>query len=243
MLRKAWRFVENDGIYLYKGGTEGAANTGNEPYSEYYACQIADKMGIDCVQYDLENWKGILVSKCKLFTDIDTSFVPIGRILRKTTLKACLGYYKSLGEDFYEQFCSVLVFDALIYNEDRHFGNFGLLRNNHTGEIIAPAPIFGNGLSLFNHAMPDDLKNLSEYTKTHSTPYCFSCEDVCKEVMGANQKAQLRRMLGFKFTRHPSLNLSEERLTAIEKQLEERTRELLSVSLSKAQSAKADSKD
>lgn len=43
MLRKAWRFVEGDGIYLYKGGTEGAANTGNEPYSEYYACQIADK--------------------------------------------------------------------------------------------------------------------------------------------------------------------------------------------------------
>ena len=51
MLRKAWRFVEADGIYLYKGGTEGAANTGNAPYSEYYACQIADKMGIGCVQY------------------------------------------------------------------------------------------------------------------------------------------------------------------------------------------------
>ena len=71
MLRKAWRFVEDDGNYLYKGGTEGAANTGNEPYSEYYACQIADKMGIGCVQYDLENWKGILASKCRLFTDIE----------------------------------------------------------------------------------------------------------------------------------------------------------------------------
>lgn len=71
MLRKAWRFVEDDGNYLYKGGTEGAANTGNEPYSEYYACQIADKMGFGCVQYDLENWKGILASKCRLFTDIE----------------------------------------------------------------------------------------------------------------------------------------------------------------------------
>ncbi|MBR5923354.1 MAG: helix-turn-helix transcriptional regulator, partial [Clostridia bacterium] len=37
MLRKAWRFMENDGIYLYKGGTEGFANAGNEPYSEFYA--------------------------------------------------------------------------------------------------------------------------------------------------------------------------------------------------------------
>ena len=54
-------------------------------------------------------------------------------------------------------------------------------------------------------------------------------EDVCKEVMGAKQKAQLRRMVDFKFTRHPSLNLPEQRLTAIEKQLVERTRELLSI--------------
>ena len=228
MLRKCWRRIGGK-VYLYKGGTEGAANTGNEPYSEYYACQIADKMGIGCVQYDLENWKGILASKCRLFTDIDTSFVPIGRILRKTTLKACLDYYKTLGDEFYEQLCSMLVFDALIYNEDRHFGNFGLLRNNHTGEIIAPAPIFDNGLSLFNYAMPDDFKNLSAYAKTRSNPYRISYEDVCKEVMGAKQKAQLRRMVDFKFTRHPSLNLPEERLTAIEKQLGERTRELLSI--------------
>ena len=115
MLRKAWRFVEGDGIYLYKGGTEGAANTGNEPYSEYYACQIADKMGIGCVQYDLENWKGILASKCRLFTDIDTSFVPIGRILRKTTLKACLDYYKTLGDEFYEQLKDAPDFTAALH--------------------------------------------------------------------------------------------------------------------------------
>ena len=67
MLRKAWRFVEGDGVYLYKGGTEGASNTGNEPYSEYYACQVANAMGVECVQYDLENWKGILASKCKQY--------------------------------------------------------------------------------------------------------------------------------------------------------------------------------
>ena len=229
MLRKAWRFVDDDGIYLYKGGTEGAANTGNEPYSEYYACQIAETMGLPCVQYDLENWKGILASKCRLFTDIDTAFVPIGRFLSKCSLKECLDYYASLGEDFYEQLCSMLVFDSVIYNEDRHFGNFGVLRDNRTGQIISPAPIFDNGLSLFNFAMPDDFKNLKEYTKTRSNPYRISYEEICKEVMGSKQKAQLRRLIGFRFKRHPSLNLPEERLTAIEKQIGERVRELLSI--------------
>ena len=28
---KAWRYVEHDGIYLYKGGTTGASNAGREP--------------------------------------------------------------------------------------------------------------------------------------------------------------------------------------------------------------------
>lgn len=229
MLRKAWRFVDNDEIYLYKGGTEGAANTGNEPYSEYYTCQIAEAMGLPCVKYDLENWKGILASKCKLFTNIDTAFVPVGRILKKCTLKECLEYYASLGTDFYEQLCSMLVFDSVIYNEDRHFGNFGVLRDNHTGQIISPAPIFDNGLSLFNFAMPDDFKNLEEYAKTRSNPYRISYEEICKEIMGAKQKSQLRRLIGFKFKRHPSLNLPEERLDAIEKQVNERVRELLAL--------------
>lgn len=229
MLRKAWRFVEGDGITLFKGGSEGAANTGREPYSEYYACQIAHKMGLNCVQYDLEKWKGILASTCKLFTDVDTSFIPIGRILHPPTLKACLDYYRNLGDSFVEQLCSMIVFDALIYNEDRHFGNFGLLRNNHTGEIIAPAPIFDNGLSLFNYAMPEDIKNLREYAQTRSNPYHISYGSLCRELMGPKQKAQCRKMLGFKFTRHPSYNLPDERLTAIEEQIAERSRELLSI--------------
>ena len=76
MLPKAWRRMENGEICLYKGGSSGAANTGNEPYSEFYACRIAQAMGLNTVIYDLERWKGILASKCKLFTDIDTALFP-----------------------------------------------------------------------------------------------------------------------------------------------------------------------
>ena len=229
MLRKAWRFIEDDGIYLYKGGTEGFANSGKEPYSEYYACQIAKAMGLNAIEYDLENWKGILASKCKIFTDIDTSFISAGRIVKSGGIKGCLDYYDSLGPEFSESLKSMLVFDAVIYNEDRHFGNFGLLRNNHTGKILAPAPIFDNGLSLFNYAMDDDIKDLDSYAKTRSNPYGVSYESICAEVIGARQKNQLRKLIGFKFTRHPGINLPEERLTAIENHLQSRVRKLLSL--------------
>ena len=229
MLRKAWRFIEGDGIYLYKGGTEGASNAGREPYSEYYACQIAERMGLHAVHYDLENWKDILASKCRLFTDIDTSYVSIGRIVRSGGIQACLDFYESIGKEAADELKSMLVFDAVIYNEDRHFGNFGILRDNHTGKILGPAPVFDNGLSLFNYAMPDDIQNLAEYARTRANPYGITYEAICREVMGTKQRNQLRRLIGFRFTRHPSINLPEERLTAIEKHIEQRVRELLAL--------------
>lgn len=227
MLPKAWRFIEGEGIYLYKGGTFGAANTGNEPYSEFYASQVAQAMGLDAVAYELENWKGILASRCKLFTDIDTSYIPIGRIVREGGLKACLEYYWQLGPEAYEQVRSMLVFDAVIYNEDRHFGNFGVLRDNHTGKVTGAAPVFDNGMSLFNFAMPEDFKDLDSYAKTRGTAYGVSFESVCQEVMGPVQTRQLRKLIGFTFRRHPRLNWPEYRLEATERHLQKRVRQFL----------------
>ena len=227
MLPKAWRFIEGEGIYLYKGGTFGAANTGNEPYSEFYASQVAQAMGLDAVAYELENWKGILASRCKLFTDIDTAYIPIGHIVREGGLKACMEYYRQLGPEAYEQIKSMLVFDAMIYNEDRHFGNFGVLRDNHTGKVTGAAPVFDNGMSLFNFAMPEDFKDLDSYARTRGTPYGISFETVCREVMGPVQMGQLRKLIGFTFQRHPRLNLPDGRLLAIERHLQKRVRQLL----------------
>ena len=123
----------------------------------------------------------------------------------------------------------MLVFYAVIYNEDRHFGNFGVLRDNKNGMIIGPAPIFDNGLSLFNYAMDSDIADLENYAKTRSNPYGVSYESICSEIMGTKQKNQLRKLIDFKFTRHPSINLPEERLTAIENHLQNRVRKLLAI--------------
>ncbi|RKI64048.1 XRE family transcriptional regulator [bacterium 1xD42-67] len=232
MLPKAWRLIEGDGIFLYKGGTRGASNSGREPYCEAYASQIAAVMGLNAVHYDLENWKDITASKCRLFTDIDTAFIPAGRIVPTGGIQACLDYYDALGGEFGEQLRSMLVFDALIYNEDRHFGNFGLLRDNHTGKIIAPAPIFDNGLSLMAFAGKDDLDSFSHfetYAKMRTPPYQVSYEEICHAVMGPVQKAQLRRMIGFQFHRYPAGMVTEAHLDYLEKLLEDRVQELLNI--------------
>lgn len=233
-LPKAWRYLKNDGIYLYKGATSGAANTGKEPYSEFYAYQVAKAMGLDAVEYGLENWKGILASTCRLFTSPDVSFVPVGRVMPGEGLAGCLDFYWQLGPEFYDQLCSMLTFDAVVYNEDRHFGNFGLLRDNRTGDLIAPAPIFDNGNALFHFAMPGDFTDLSSYAKTLAPAYGnISFEAVCREVTGRKQVQQLRKLIGFKFQRHPTLNLPEDWLCAMEDHLQSRVRELLELTRSR----------
>lgn len=234
MLRKGWHFSSGKGIWLYKSGTDGFANAGNEPYSEFMASQIAQQMGLHAVNYELENYHGILASKCKLFTDINTSYVPIGRIVRRGGIDACLEYYRQLGEDFYQELVSMLIFDAVIINEDRHFGNFGILRDNQTGRIVAPAPIFDNGLSLLCRGMKPEFTDdnrFHEYVNTRTNPYGHGNQymELAARIIGPTQKARLRRLIGFEFTDSDVTNLPRWRVKRLEELIQERVRQLLAM--------------
>lgn len=228
MLRKGWRRL-NGSIYLFKGGTSGAANAGNEPYSEYYASQIAERMGLRHVHYDLSKWKKNVCSVCELFSDIDHSFVPIYRLVENATLRTVAEYLRSFAPGVYDEFVDMLIFDAVIYNEDRHFGNFGMMVDNHTNKPYALAPIFDNGLSLFNYGMPDDFDDLPAYAKTRLTATGVPFENVVREFITPRQKEQLRRLIDFTFTRHKNYNLPAKRLKAIEQFLQQRVRELMEI--------------
>ena len=82
--------------------------TGKEPYSEFYAAQIAQTMGIKHVEYNLRQWKGMISSVCELFTDINTAYVPIWRFLEKESLLAIAQLLKDYGEKFYNEFADML---------------------------------------------------------------------------------------------------------------------------------------
>ena len=140
MLAKCWRRIDGE-VQLYKSGTDGGANTGFEPYSEYYAVQIAETMGLAHVDYGLSRFKGRLCSTCGLFTSDKIGYLPAGRIATPD---------EALSDS---RFADILFFDALIFNTDRHLGNFGYLVDNDKNEIIGPAPIFDNGYGLFSLAL------------------------------------------------------------------------------------------
>ena len=229
MLPKCWRRIEGK-IYLYKGGTMGAANTGNEPYSEFYAYQIGKILGVNAVPYSLSKWKNTLCSTCELFTSKDVSFVPVGRIVRSGGMQAVRAYYKKLGAEFEKALNDMFIFDALIFNTDRHYGNFGFLIDSHTNEIIAPAPLFDHGNSLFHFAGMDALKSKKSFLKYAETQMPCVYDDYVAEAKRAlthEWRSAIRRLLDFKLPRHSRYNLSKERLNLIEYAVSQRAAELL----------------
>lgn len=229
MLPKCWRRV-NGTIRLYKGGTSGASNTGCEPYSEYYAAQIAEVMGINSVSYNLSKWKGELCSVCDLFTSKDYSYLPIGRMVTAGGMETVREYYQSLGKEYIDALNAMLVFDAVIFNTDRHFGNFGFMVNNKTNKITASAPLFDHGNALFNYAGRDDLETFAALEAYAATLMPCTYDDftgTAKKALTPELREGVRHLLDFKFKKHPRYNLPDKRLKLLEQFVQKQARVLL----------------
>jgi len=228
MLAKCWRRIGGK-ILLYKAGSTGAANAGNEPYSEFYAYQIAHAMGLSAVEYQLHRWKGQLFSSCELFTHQALSYIPTGHLVRAGGWQAVFDFYQKLGEKYHDDLLDMLIFDAVICNEDRHFGNFGLLIDAQYNRIQACAPLFDNGLSLFNYAMPEDLTDVDAYARTRLMRDGQDFLSFTQAIIRPSQKQKLRKLIQFKFKKHARYNLPNPRLSLIESFIQKRVQTLLAL--------------
>ena len=127
----------------------------------------------------------------------------------------------------------MILFDAICINPDRHFGNFGLLRDNHTGNFIDFAPIFDNGESLLSKTMPDvfdDINVFKEYIEKEEVNisyYGVSYDDLVKEFCDKDKIKQLRKLLNFKFKKHSSYNLSAKRLNCLNYMIQTRAKKFI----------------
>jgi hypothetical protein len=243
MLPKAWR-RRNGVITMFKGGIwrQYATETDPlEPYSEYYAAQIAGAMGLKPVEYGLSRWKGVLGSTCQLFTDINTAYVPMASIVRKyykdvdpsRYYSICGEWFKAFdrehGTNLFDYFASTLVFDGLILNEDRHLGNFGVLRDNRSGEIIGNAPIFDNGISLFNYSSIRELRKLDTHSLAYANYFRQPFDLQVIEFGGDLQREQLSRLSDVKFKRHSRYNWNAERMEIIQNYVRRRAEQLMEI--------------
>ena len=145
---KCW-VREDDEIFLLKSGSDLYQI---EPLSEFLASQVAELICPTSVEYDLAFHHGRVVSKCRLFTSEETGLVKISELEQTTrTIPGLLTLFESVGDgDIFRRMC---VLDALILNVDRHLGNFGMLVNNDTQELLGAAPVFDHNRSLLFDAV------------------------------------------------------------------------------------------
>ena len=227
MLKKCWHQKE-DGIYLLKGATEEYSNSGKEHYSEFYSAQVAEILGLNHIEYDLEKFHDELVSSCKLFTSENVGYEPMVNVFKNKNIKyivldaRTIYEIKNLLKEEFIKFEDMMLFDAIIGNKDRHLGNFGILNNNNTGELISLAPIFDNGLSMLNCMTKNEISD-KEYLKKFNLEKTNSFNQTFDEAMKifSNKRhiVNLIKLKNFKVKKHEQYNLDDEWLSGFEKNI------------------------
>lgn len=152
MLRKAW-IIKNGTRYLLKSGYK---NEILQPFNEVLASEICERLGFNHVEYTLDIYKDMVVSKCPCFITKDTELVTCYQIRndmkRYDDIKDYEDYIKVLEENGIKnariEMENMYILDFLIMNEDRHLNNFGIIRDVNTLKWISVAPIFDNGMAL-----------------------------------------------------------------------------------------------
>jgi hypothetical protein len=149
----------------------------------------------------------------------------VGRIIRTGGMKAVRQYYETLGDAFVQSLNEMIVFDALICNTDRHFGNFGVLVESRTNRIIRPAPLFDHGNALFNYAGDENWQSEAKLDAYAATLLPCVYEDFfqsAQSVVNGTISEKLRKALEFSFQDEGRLRYPPERVALMEKQIRKR---------------------
>ena len=152
---KRWKIINGD-RYLIKAGGK---MINQEPFNEVIATKLYERIlnADEYVKYELTYDSGKAVSICKNFITANTELIPAWKIDE---------YYEvEKNENKYEHYIrclnklnipnanllvdKMLICDFILANKDRHFNNFGVIRNVETLEFEKVAPIFDNGCSLW----------------------------------------------------------------------------------------------
>lgn len=222
-LVKAWSW--KNGVPVLKKRSRPWPDGRSDVVAEYYAAQVAEVMELPHIEYDLEEYTDPASSTaepictCPLFTSERIGFCPAFEVFRRKQVKLDFwtinfpkGQRKLARVYGWDTYADMMVYDSVIGNVDRHFGNFGYLMDNDTGDLLSPAPLFDNGHSLLCDAVPRDLEDglddiMAAY---HYSNGRFLHFDMAAALfVGERHLPMLKRLLDFHFRPHPSCAISD----------------------------------
>lgn len=171
-LKKKWKIIDNKRC-LIKGGSDPFHQ---QPLNEAFASIVMARLGIPHVPYWVIYENGIPYSICENFITPETELVSGFYIHNTKKLHdATLQYNHYLDccvqlgiPNARESIDKMLTVDFIIANTDRHYNNFGAVRNADTLEWVMTAPLYDNGSSLwYNKAVPGNDDKCMPFESSH----------------------------------------------------------------------------
>ncbi|MDR1313995.1 MAG: excisionase [Deltaproteobacteria bacterium] len=162
-LPKRWIISEGRRLLMKGGKAPGF----QEPENEVIASYAMESLGIPHVDYDLSVVNGKPYSLCETFVDGNTDFISAYYIADRLSN---MPDDESKKFDFFLGWCDkrgivgareamdrIIVTDFFLLNTDRHFNNFGVLRDADTLEWKGFSPVFDTGNCLCNEVFTEDI--------------------------------------------------------------------------------------
>ena len=166
-LKKKWKIIDTKRC-LIKAGSNPYMQ---EPMNEVFGTRLHQRLGgKNYVSYKVLFENDVPYSVCENFINTNTdlvSAVSINRSMKKRSQFSSYEHFMNacgrLGIPGIKEFMDyMLVFDYLMANTDRHFGNFGAIRDVESLEWIGPAPIFDSGTSLWHDKLTRAINPFDE---------------------------------------------------------------------------------
>lgn len=190
-LKKKW-YVINGKHCLMKGGSNPYQQ---EPLNEEIASHIMKRLHIPHTYYEVIWENGLPYSICEDFVTPETDLVSAWNIMKVKKKPNHVSSYQhfincceELGiPNVIPGIDQMLIIDYIIANQDRHYSNFGALRNAENLEWVGLAPIFDCGTSLWFDQLVIDAnyapskpfkKEHSEQIKLVSSFEAFNIKDL-----------------------------------------------------------------
>ena len=175
-LKKRWKILGGKRC-LIKAGSPPFLQ---QPFNEVIATKIAKRLEIPHIPYTLLWDDGVPYSVCEDFVTPDTELIPAWRVMqtrKKDNQTSVYQHYRNCCDalgvpNVAHALDQMMVLDFLIANEDRHFNNFGLLRDPDTLEWLGAAPIYDSGSSLGYDKLTPQIRSgrnvtCKPFKKTH----------------------------------------------------------------------------
>ncbi|WP_026661372.1 hypothetical protein [Butyrivibrio sp. AC2005] len=154
-----------DDIWYLDKNSDPKYSNGLLNVNELFASLVHERQGFkEYVRYELLNEDGEInkLCRCRYFTDENHEFVSAyevsggfhnseeynGEAELEHFIRTCTDF--GLKREYVSNFIDYMILtDFAISNSDRHWNNFGIIRDSETLEFLSLAPIYDNGNSMF----------------------------------------------------------------------------------------------